>query len=200
MEKRRGLFRFLLVVVIGMVLSLGMYFNQQAFAESEENENYGALLKVIQQSKVSLCEGLRQAAKGAEIPISAKFEVDDKGNLSLSIYAAEKGLAVAPQNNLFKELSGSPESATWNPGSEVIKDEGDLAHAKEQLTILSKAKGSLLDIATQAEKDYNGTIFSIIPEVKGNKSVCEVKIANNGQVNERYYNVVTGKEAKMSGY
>ena len=184
-------------MVIGVVLSLGMHNNQQAFAENEKNENYDALLKVLQQSKVSLCEGLRQAVKGAEAPISAKFELDDKGKLSLSIYTAEKGLAVDSQNNVFKELSGSPESVKWNPESEVIKDEGDLVHAKEQLTVLSKAKISLLDLVTKAEKDYHGTVFAAFPEVKDNKYVCEVKIAQDGQVSEHYYDVVTGNEVKM---
>lgn len=186
-------------MVIGVVLSLGMYCHQQAFAENEENENYGALLKVLQLSKVSFCDGIRQAAKGIGTPISAKFELDDKGKLSLSIYIAEKGLVVDPQNNVFKELSGSPELVTWNPESELIKDKGDLAYAKEQLAVLSKAKVSLLDMVTQTEKDYQGTVFAAFPEVKDNKSVCEVKIVKDGQVSEHYYDVITGNEVKVGG-
>ncbi len=198
MDRKKDLMKFLLIGFIGIALSFGISNLKQSFAEDEEHEkDTGALLSVISQSKVSLADGIRQATKGTEVPISAKFELNEKGKLALSVYTAEKGLSVDLQNNNFKEISGSPESATWNPESEVIKDEGDLKAAKEQLTILSKVKVSLLDVVEKAAKEHQGTVIAAMPENEDNKSVCEVKIAKDGKVSEYHYNVVTGNEVKM---
>lgn len=197
MEKRRESFRFLLVMVVAVALSLGMSGYQRAFAENEEHENSGALLNVLQQSKVSLADGIRQATKGTEVPISAKFELDDEGKLSLSVYTAGKGLSVDVKDNVLKELSGSPESATWNPKEEVFTDQEHLERAGKHLQLVAKSKLSVLDIVEKASKKYPGTVFAVTPEVKDEKSVYEVKISKDGQVTEYHYDLITGDEVKM---
>ncbi len=198
MNRKQDLVKYWLVLVLGIVLSFGISNTKLVLAEDEEHEkDTGALLSVISQSKVSLADGIRAATKGTEVPISAKFELDDKGKISLSVYTAEKGLSADAQNNVFKEISGSPESPTWNPESEVIKDEGDLKAAKEQLTVLSKGKVSLLDVVEKATKEHQGTVMAAMPENEDNKSVCEVRIAQNGKVSEYHYDVGSGNEVKM---
>jgi hypothetical protein len=59
--------------------------------------------KEITKAKASLSGGLRQLAK-SETPLSAKFELDDKGRLSLSVYTAEKGAIAA----LWATLAATP--------------------------------------------------------------------------------------------
>ena len=191
----KKLFRLLSVLFVWVSLSLGIFCQQSAFAE-DESENYDAILKVLPQSKISLADGIRQAAQGTATPISAKFELDDQGKLSLSIYTVEVGLVANRGESVFKELSGSPESTTWNPSTEVIKDDGDLSHAKKQLSVLSKTKVTLLSITTRAMKDYQGTIWAVYPQTKANKSFFEVKIAKDGKVSRHYYDVITGNEIK----
>src|SRR5450755_541735 len=89
---------------------------------AESGRDQAALVKVLSQSKLSLMDGLRQATKPPEVPISAKFEFDDAGKLSLSIYTAEKGISLDPEKNVLKELSGSPAQDKWSPEIEVFKD------------------------------------------------------------------------------
>src|SRR5262245_59460880 len=80
------------------------------------------VLKALPSAKVTLSAGIQQAqAKPPEVSVSAKFEMDDKGQLSLSVYTAEKGLAVDAEHNVLKELSGSPTAAKWSPEVEVFK-------------------------------------------------------------------------------
>src|SRR5207249_387699 len=98
--------RNLSVTVIVGFLALAILAPQPAMAQEKENE-YGALLKVLSNSKHSLADGIRQATKSTEVPISAKFELDDNGKLSLSVYTAENGLTTDAEHNVLKELSGS---------------------------------------------------------------------------------------------
>ena len=109
------------VTVIVGLLALGVLTPRPARAQEKENE-YAALLKVLSNSKHSLADGIRQATKSTEVPISAKFELDDNGKLSLSVYTAENGLNIDAEHNVLKELGGSPEEAAWNPEVEVFKN------------------------------------------------------------------------------
>src|SRR5262245_30794072 len=77
------------------------------------------LLEMLPKSKVTLAQGIEQAA-AKEPVISAKFELEE-GKLSLSVYTVEKGLGVDAEHNVLKELAGSPEGA-WHPETEVFKD------------------------------------------------------------------------------
>src|SRR5881296_1175876 len=98
--------RILWATVIVGFLALGVLAPQPAVSQEKENE-YGPLLKVLSNSKHSLADGIRQATKSTEVPISAKFELDDNGKLSLSVYTAEKGLTTDAEHNILKELSGN---------------------------------------------------------------------------------------------
>src|SRR5207245_6625453 len=109
--------RILSVTVVVGFLALGVLAPQPAMAQEKENE-YGALLKVLSNSKHSLADGIRQVVKSTEVPISAKFELDDNGKLSLSVYTAENGLTTDAEHNVLTELSASPDAAAWNQGDE----------------------------------------------------------------------------------
>src|SRR4051812_20435113 len=98
-------FRWIAVVVL-------LAASVTATIGAEEHDN-AKLIAALPKSKMTLAQGLEQATKGQETPISAKFEMDDKGALSLSVYTAEKGLGTAADHNVLKELSGSPEGAAW---------------------------------------------------------------------------------------
>ena len=95
---------------------------QSSLAKAYDDEETTALLQVLNNSKVSMAEGVQQLTKGGEAAISAKYELDDNKKLSLSVYTAEKGLGADPEHNVLKEFSGSPEKAPWAPEAEVFKD------------------------------------------------------------------------------
>ena len=147
-----------------------------------QGEDYTALLKVLSNSKHSLADGIRQATKSTEIPISAKFELDDNGKLSLSVYTAENGLNTDAEHNILKELGGSPEAAAWNPEVEVFKDPEHLKRAAEQQTLMALASLSLLDVIAKAQRQQPGTVFSVTPVVVGHQPKFNVLVANNGRV------------------
>lgn len=180
-------------VIVGL-LTLGSLAPQIAKAqETEHGADYGALLKALPNSKHSLADGIRQSAKPGEVPISAKFELNDEGKLSLSIYTAEKGLTADAEHNVLKELSGSPEAAQWNPEAEVFKDAEHLKRAAAQQTLLALSSMSLLDVIAKAEKQQRGTVFSITPVVRNQKPEFVVLVSNKNKVTELSYDLMTGK-------
>ena len=183
-----------------LVAMLGAFTCQVARAEEEEEKEYepadlAALLALLPNSKLGLADGLKLATKGAEAPISAKFELDDSKKLSLSVYTAEKGLVLEPEDNVLKELSGSPEQNAWSPEIEVFKDKRHLTRASGQLVLVSLSPRSLLEIVNDASKRQAGTVYSITPRLQARKPVFVVLAAKDGKVTSMAYDVLTGKLA-----
>ena len=182
------------ICTIGMVIAvLGTFITQLSrAADASKGEASEKLLKALPNSKLSLADGIQQAAKTDGAPISAKFEFDDHGKLSLSVYTAEKGLTVAPEKNVLKELSGSPEQASWAPEVEVFKDAEHVTRASEHLKLLSGSPYSLLDIVNKAQTRAPGTAFSITPGIFKGIPVAMVELAVKGAVVELLYNLKNG--------
>jgi len=174
-------------MLVGMItLSIGaLGFKVAAAEDADEYKASDDLLKVLPFSKHSLDEGIKQATQGTEVPISAKFEMDE-GKLSLSVYAVDT------KSNVFKEVSGVSDTQAWTPSSEVIKGGEDLEAAQNQWKVLSASKFSLLDFIAKAQKDLPGTILSVMPEIEGGKNLCGVRIVNQGKVTEIHYDVISG--------
>lgn len=162
-------------VIVSAALALSaVALLQPVKAGEADKTQQAALVNALAQSKHTLAEGLRQAAQTGEVPISAKFEFDDGGKLSLSIYTAEKGLSGDAEHNVLKELSGSPEQKDWKPEVEVFKDVAHVARSSEQLTLLRLSKHSLSDILAMAQKKHPGTVLAITPMVKAHQPVFVV--------------------------
>ena len=179
--------------IILAIAWLGGFNTQLSKAEdAHKGEDSAKLLKALPASKMSLTDGIQQAAKADGAPISAKFEFDDHGKLSLSVYTAEKGLAVAPEKNVLKELSGSPEQTTWTPEVEVFKDAEHVTRASEHLKLMSGSPYSLLDIVNKAQTRAPGTAFSITPGIFKGIPVAMVELAVKGAVVELLYNLKNG--------
>jgi hypothetical protein len=173
--------------------TLAIVVVQPALAKPHSDEATTALLKVLDASKLSLADGVRQVSKGGEVAISAKFELDDNNQLSLSVYTAEKGLGADAEHNVLKEFSGNPEKSPWAPEAEIFKDLPHVARASEHLSLLSLAKHSLADYITMARKQHKGTVFSAIPGVQNHRPVLVVLLADKGKVNEVRYDLETGR-------
>ena len=179
-----------ILTLAASLLGAGLAINSALAAESGRDQ--AALIKVLPQSKHSLMDGLRQGTKPPEVPISAKFEFDDAGKLSLSVYTAEKGISVDPEKNVLKELSGSPAQEKWTPKVEVFKDVPHVARSSQQLTLMSISGSSLVDIVAKAQKEYGGTVLSAAPMMRDRKPVFLVLIADKGKVTEYQYGVLDG--------
>lgn len=168
---------FLLIAALFVAGWLGW---QPARAEGESKE-LQAVAQASGKSKVSLLDGIRQASLGSAAAISAKFELED-GKLSLSVYAAEKGLAVPAEQNVLQELSGSPEQDKWTPKTEAFKDVEHIARAAEQFTLMSLSRKSLTAVIAEVQKTHPGTVFSITPAIKNHRPVAVVLLAQKGKV------------------
>jgi hypothetical protein len=169
-----------------------------ATAKVYDDQETAALVRALSGSKISLLEGLRQVGKGDEAAISAKFEFDDNHKLSLSVYTAEKGLAVDAEHNVLKEFSGSPEATAWAPEAEVFKDIPHVARASEHLTLMSVSHFTLADIVAIAQKRHKGTVFLVTPAVLEKHPVAVVLIADKSKVVELDIDMVTGQRVSGS--
>ena len=168
------------VLSLTAVLLMTM-FGVTPVASAEDSKDAQALLEALGKSKHTLLDGVRQAAKGGAVPISAKFELED-GKLSLSVYTAGKGLSVPPEQNVLQELSGSPEGDKWTPNVEVFKDVPHVARSSEQLTLMVLGKASLTNIIARVQKTQSGTVFSVTPVIRNHRAVAEVLVADDGKV------------------
>jgi hypothetical protein len=157
------------------------WLSWQPAAAEEGAQDFQAVVQALDKSKHSLLEGVRQASRGGAAPISAKFELED-GKLSLSVYTAEKGLAVAAEQNVLQELSGSPEQDQWTPAVEVFKDVPHVARSSEQLALMSLAHRTLADLIVEVEKKSQGRVFSITPVVKNHRPVAVILVEQKGKV------------------
>src|SRR5438552_3645031 len=175
--KRRSVLQFnaiFLVLLSGAIAVLPA-------ARADESKDTQALLEALGKSKHTLADGMRQAAKGGAVPISAKFELED-GKLSLSVYTAEKGLSVPAEQNVLQELSGSPEGEKWTPNVEVFKDVAHVASSSAQLTLMALGNSSIAAIIARAQKVQSGTVFSVTPVIRNHTAVTEVLMSDHGKV------------------
>ncbi|MBX9964712.1 MAG: hypothetical protein K2Y35_16755 [Burkholderiales bacterium] len=165
-----------------------------ATAKSYDDAEVAALLPALEQSRLSLADGVRQLAKGEESAVSAKFELNDDKQLSLSVYTAEKGLAVDAEHNVLKEFAGDPRQLPWKPEAEVFKDIPHVARASEHLTLMSQTRMPLAQLIGTAQKEHKGRVFSAIPAVEDGRGVLVVLIAAGDKVEEFAYDLRTGRQ------
>jgi len=178
--------------LLGAALVVVAAVSAASFAKADDQET-AALLQVLNNSKVSMAEGVQQLTKGGEAAISAKYELDDNKKLSLSVYTAEKGLAEDAEHNVLKEFSGSPEQSPWAPHAETFQDIPHIARASEHLTLVALAHRPLADFIATAQKQNRGKVFSAIPEVQNHRPVLLVLVADQAKVKEVRYDLETGQ-------
>jgi hypothetical protein len=128
------------------------------------------------ETKHTLVQGIRQAAKTEGAPISAKFEFED-GKLWLSVYTAKAGIEADAEHNTLTELKGEPDAAAWAPKVEVFEDKKHLTRSAMQLTLLQQSKMDLAAVVEKAAAKEKGVPFSAVPAVRNGKAVVVVKFA-----------------------
>ena len=165
-------------------------------AEYKNGPDYGPLLQELPKTRISLADGIKQKTGATEIPISAKFELKG-GRLKLSVYTAEKGLAVDAEHNVLMEYLGSPESSMWRPDVKIFEDYAHIARSAMYLTILQRSPHSLLDMIQRALEDRPGTVFSVKPKSVRGKHYFELLVAHQGTVVELHYDALAGELIKQ---
>ena len=112
-------------------------------------------------SKISMADAAAQVETATGTLIEAKFEPDDSGHLSLSLYPLGKDVSVDPTNNLFQEASGDPTATPFAPGLEVFHDFEHLARSTRDLTLVQLSNLSVRDAIDRAS--YLGFVYWAIP-------------------------------------
>jgi hypothetical protein len=162
---------------------------------AEGADSHAKVLESLPQSKLTLSQGIQQAAaKAPEAAISAKFEIHD-GALALSVYTAEKGLNGDAEHNVLKELIGSPAGEKWTPEVEVFKDVPHVSRSAQQLALMSLTKLTLVDVIKKAEQDQPGKVFSIAPAIRDGKPIFVLLVAQGSKATEMQYDLMTGNKA-----
>lgn len=169
------------------IFSVGASLN--ANAADAQKKTQADLLAVLPQAKLSLADGIRQATGQGETPLSAKFEFDDEGKLSLSVYVAGKGAGVAAENNVLKELSGDATAGKWKPKTEVFADVPHVARSAQQLTLIAIGHTELTKVIDRAQQEHRGKVYSITPMLVNNTPQISVLLINNGKSSEYTYQI-----------
>ncbi|MBI3893604.1 MAG: hypothetical protein HY303_18960 [Candidatus Wallbacteria bacterium] len=170
------------VTAVAVALNLGGVASVLA---GDLGAQYADVVEALPQAKFSIEAGIKQLTRAPEACISCKYEIGDDGKLSLSIYTAQKGLSVLPEENPLIEYAGSPASETWAPSAEVFKDPLHVARAASHLTVMAQSCCSLLDILRKAQcMADGGTVFRIDPMVRDGKAQIVVLVAHGDRVDE----------------
>jgi hypothetical protein len=130
-------------------------------------------LSVLATSKISMAQGLMQAEATNGPAIEAKFEIDDSGKLSLSVYPVGKGITTDPENNEFQELSGDPTAATWAPKLDVFQatDFEHITRSSRDLTLVQTASLTLRQAVDAAQAAVpGGFVYWAIPTIRDTRS------------------------------
>jgi hypothetical protein len=124
----------------------------------------GKDLSILDQSKISLLDGITLANQEQGPVIEAKFELDDSGKLSLSLYPAGQPLDIDAERNKFQELSGDPTATPFSGTLEVFADQEHLTRSARDLTLIQLSNRSLTDVVDAMNDD--GTVFWAIPTMR----------------------------------
>src|SRR4249919_489054 len=177
--------RRILIVLVGV--GLAMLGNSAAWSEEADQ---AALIRAIAGAKITLQQGITQVAKGTEVPIEAKYEMED-GKLMLSVYTSAKGFDTAAEDNSFNEYGGEATAATWAPKKEVFADLKHIARSAQYHTLLSMTKITIPAIIQKASAQ--GTVFSVKEKIRNGRPVFEVMTAQGDTAKTTFYDLVTGE-------
>jgi hypothetical protein len=130
-------------------------------------------------AKISLLQGIKQVQAKYGPVIEAKFELDDSGALSLSVYPVTKGLRTNAEFNVFEEASGPATASPWKPSIEVFKDREHLTRSSFDLTVMQLSSINLATAVQHALARQAGIAYWAIPTLQCKKHVIGVYIRSS---------------------
>ena len=162
----------------------------QAAAGAVADPEHMAVVAALAKTSHTLSDGIAQVALGTEVPIEAKFEVED-GVLYLSVYTSAMGLETIAEENSFKEYKGDATLAAWAPETEVFEDFEHIARSAQYHTLLSMTAVTIPQII-DAASEGGATVISVKPKVVEGKPVFEVFVMRDGQPVKQLYDLTNG--------
>jgi hypothetical protein len=133
-------------------------------------------LGILRTSRITMAQALAQMERQHGPAIEAKFELDDSGKLSLSIYPVGKGIDVDAERNQFFELSGDPTATQFSPSLAefTVPDAEHLTRAARDLTLVQVASAAGLSLKgavkiAQAQVP-GGLVYWAIPTIRNTRA------------------------------
>jgi len=171
MTRRKMLLMTAGATVLGLAALVGFADHNAIFADDDDDDSQGALIKLMDVSKVNLQRGLAASEQHGQ-PISAKFEIDE-GKLQFSVYTVKEGKF---SEVLVDHTNGKVMKA------EPITEGDDLATANSQSTAMTDAKITLREAVDKAvTSSANARVVSAVPGLKNGHPVVSIVLLDGGQ-------------------
>ncbi|HEX6623097.1 MAG TPA: hypothetical protein VF064_05250 [Pyrinomonadaceae bacterium] len=193
MTRRRYFGNPVKCLAVALTVLFGTLVGSEGVQARRQEGETDALLGRLEDSKISLADGIRQAEKAYGRAVSAKFEM--KGDkLVLSVYTAKEGLFDDAEHNVLMELIGDATRPQWTPKAEVFEDRPHVARSAMHLTAMQLSKMTLADVIEWAAARRDGTVYSVIPAIREGQIVFDVLVARPGGWSDRLMlDAITGK-------
>jgi hypothetical protein len=186
---------FVAMFVLAVWSGQGFSIEHSAGGKSQSD---GKLLQLLPHSSVTLSQGIPKLTGMLQTPLSAKFELNSKGELCLSVCVSENWLAAPVAmnfTNTLKEITVQVDSKNWKPVTKMITDQADMTLASAQWKLLNHSHESLVDALARAQTEHKGaTMVAIAPVEKDGKDDFVVRYAKEGQLAEAMYPFKEGKK------
>jgi len=166
-----------LIVIAALAAAL-----MPGFASGYEILHPADVAKAVALAKVTLDRALT-ASQAVGTPISAKYELDDRSDLKLSVYTAKFDGA---QPGEYREVF--VDSMTGQiVDSKLLTDPNDLKHAAEQAAALGNPPLKLADFAARTMSEAEGYVLAgIFPLLKDGAPTIEVHLMK-GSADKQLY-------------
>jgi hypothetical protein len=168
------------LTAVGLALAVGAIVLSSALASGPPQRTPDPkAVPLLGTAKVTLVQGIKQVQAKYGPVIEAKFELDDAGALSLSVYPVTKGLRTNAEFNVFEEAAGPATASPWKPSIEVFKDREHLTRSSFDLTVMQLSSINLATAVQRALARQSGIAYWAIPTLQGKKPVIGVYIRSS---------------------
>jgi hypothetical protein len=179
---------WLTLAMAAMVVSSSFAVEQAKLSGGNEEK----LFQLLSGQKLTMLDGIKKVlGTSTEVPLAARFALDDKGELVLRILVCEKGFASDVDQAGLKLYTTHLDAAEWKPETRGVNPE-HLMRASECWTLMAVSHDSLFDILARAEKDNPGIIYAIGPGIRDGRPEFILSVDSGGKKAEARYDLTEG--------
>ncbi len=161
-----------------------------ARATDARTPELGSDLTIVNQSQISLADGVAQVAAANGAVVEAKFELADDGkSLSLSIYPVKNGLDKDSERNVLQEASGDPTQASFKPDLATFDDDEHVLRSSRDLTLVQLSRIGVADAIRRSQG--MGKVFWAIPTMRNKRAGYGVYALDRH--NQQVYKFIDGQ-------
>lgn len=177
-----------LTLTLAAVLS-GLFAAEEVKTPSENNEK---LFQLLSEQKLTIQDGIKKVLESTnEIPVAARFTLDNNGELVLRVLVTEKGFSSDVDQAGLKLYTTAVDPAKWKPESRAVNAE-HLMRASECWSLMAVSRDSLYDILKRAEKDHH-LVYAIGPSVRDGQAKFVMSVDDKGEKAEVCYDLKAKK-------